>query len=151
MKVCIFNLCEILLFLSRCHFYVMDTLYFVLQLWDSMVGKELSYIRDSQMLDRHPSLQPRMRSILLDWLTEVRTMSHIFTLIYYNCFTHCIYTKLHKLCLKYLEKFVENVIYFLKEYFGNITTFPAMENSFYMEHKHLTLYYIFSVMFLSGM
>ncbi|GFY58847.1 hypothetical protein TNIN_324911 [Trichonephila inaurata madagascariensis] len=40
------------------------------ELWHSMVLKDMVYVRDSRMLQRHPDLEPRMRAILLDWLTE---------------------------------------------------------------------------------
>lgn len=38
-----------------------------------MLNKELKYVHDKSYLQRHPKLQPKMRSILLDWLLEVRT------------------------------------------------------------------------------
>ncbi|XP_054710401.1 G1/S-specific cyclin-E1-like [Uloborus diversus] len=41
------------------------------ELWHSMVLKDTLYRRDSEVLQRHPELEPRMRAILLDWLTEV--------------------------------------------------------------------------------
>ncbi|GIY77640.1 hypothetical protein CDAR_63251 [Caerostris darwini] len=40
-------------------------------LWHSMVVKDMVYTRDPKMLQKHPDLEPRMRAILLDWLTEV--------------------------------------------------------------------------------
>ncbi len=49
------------------------------EVWQLMLKKEELYIRDSQMLDRHKSLQPRMRSILLDWLIEVSGNRLTFT------------------------------------------------------------------------
>ncbi|XP_028326895.1 G1/S-specific cyclin-E2 [Gouania willdenowi] len=39
--------------------------------WIKMLNKELQYIHDKSYLQRHPKLQPKMRSILLDWLFEV--------------------------------------------------------------------------------
>ena len=36
-----------------------------------MVEKDSIYYRSSAYLSRHSDLQPRMRSILLDWLMEV--------------------------------------------------------------------------------
>ncbi|XP_024122826.1 G1/S-specific cyclin-E2 [Oryzias melastigma] len=39
--------------------------------WIKMINKELSYVHDKSYLQRHPKLQPKMRSILLDWLLEV--------------------------------------------------------------------------------
>lgn len=39
--------------------------------WIKMINKELTYIHDKSYLQRHPKLQPKMRSILLDWLLEV--------------------------------------------------------------------------------
>lgn len=41
------------------------------EVWQLMLKKEELYKRDSRMLAQHPTLQPRMRSILLDWLIEV--------------------------------------------------------------------------------
>ena len=41
------------------------------QVWDLMCVKDAKYVRSLSYLDRHPSLEPRMRAILLDWLTEV--------------------------------------------------------------------------------
>ncbi len=41
------------------------------EVWQVMLKKEEHYIRNPNMLSRHPQLQPRMRSILLDWLIEV--------------------------------------------------------------------------------
>ncbi|KAM3919566.1 G1/S-specific cyclin-E1 [Leptodactylus fuscus] len=39
--------------------------------WRNMLCKESTYPRDRNLLQRHPELGERMRSILLDWLTEV--------------------------------------------------------------------------------
>ncbi|XP_003977729.3 G1/S-specific cyclin-E2 isoform X1 [Takifugu rubripes] len=39
--------------------------------WISMLNKELKYFHDQSYLQRHASLQPKMRAILLDWLLEV--------------------------------------------------------------------------------
>ncbi|RWS27716.1 G1/S-specific cyclin-E-like protein [Leptotrombidium deliense] len=41
------------------------------EVWELMHRKDKSQARNALMLQRHPGLQPRMRSILLDWLTEV--------------------------------------------------------------------------------
>ncbi|XP_067652161.1 G1/S-specific cyclin-E-like isoform X1 [Haliotis asinina] len=41
------------------------------EVWQLMLKKEVLYVRDQNMFDRHPALQPRMRAILLDWLVEV--------------------------------------------------------------------------------
>ncbi|XP_061163487.1 G1/S-specific cyclin-E-like [Saccostrea echinata] len=41
------------------------------EVWTLMLRKESQYNRNHQMFDRHPTLQPRMRSILLDWIIEV--------------------------------------------------------------------------------
>ncbi|XP_026858321.1 G1/S-specific cyclin-E2 [Electrophorus electricus] len=45
--------------------------------WIKMLNKELKYIHDKSFIQQHPSLQPQMRSILLDWLLEV---SEVYTL-----------------------------------------------------------------------
>nr|XP_036220785.1 G1/S-specific cyclin-E isoform X1 [Bactrocera oleae]XP_036220786.1 G1/S-specific cyclin-E isoform X1 [Bactrocera oleae]XP_036220787.1 G1/S-specific cyclin-E isoform X1 [Bactrocera oleae]XP_036220788.1 G1/S-specific cyclin-E isoform X1 [Bactrocera oleae]XP_036220789.1 G1/S-specific cyclin-E isoform X1 [Bactrocera oleae]XP_036220790.1 G1/S-specific cyclin-E isoform X1 [Bactrocera oleae] len=41
--------------------------------WQLMCKKDhqAAFLRSGSMLERHPSLQPRMRAILLDWLIEV--------------------------------------------------------------------------------
>ncbi|KAM4721371.1 G1/S-specific cyclin-E1 [Rhinophrynus dorsalis] len=39
--------------------------------WRNMVKKEQTYLRDKCYFQKHPQLQPSMRSILLDWLMEV--------------------------------------------------------------------------------
>ena len=41
------------------------------EVWQVMLKKEEHYVRNCNMLNRHSQLQPRMRSILLDWLIEV--------------------------------------------------------------------------------
>ena len=40
--------------------------------WRVMVRKEERYVRKADMMSRHPVLQSRMRTILLEWLIEVR-------------------------------------------------------------------------------
>ncbi|XP_064885326.1 G1/S-specific cyclin-E1 isoform X2 [Columba livia] len=39
--------------------------------WKNMMKKEETYVRDKLYMQRHPLLQPKMRTILLDWLMEV--------------------------------------------------------------------------------
>ena len=39
--------------------------------WERMIRRERDYQKDPCYLQRHPNLQVRMRSILLDWLIEV--------------------------------------------------------------------------------
>ena len=41
------------------------------EVWETMLQKDREYKRDSLYIRKHPSLQPRMRSVLLDWLVEV--------------------------------------------------------------------------------
>ncbi|XP_059141212.1 G1/S-specific cyclin-E-like [Physella acuta] len=41
------------------------------EVWQNMIKKEMTFQRDSGLFQNHPELQPRMRSILLDWLSEV--------------------------------------------------------------------------------
>ncbi|GFS42146.1 hypothetical protein NPIL_141801 [Nephila pilipes] len=53
------------------------------ELWQSMVLKDMVYTRDSRMLHRHPDLEPRMRAILLDWLTEVSEVFRLHRETYY--------------------------------------------------------------------
>ncbi|XP_062848171.1 G1/S-specific cyclin-E2 [Trichomycterus rosablanca] len=45
--------------------------------WIKMLNKELKYVHDKTFMEQHPSLQPKMRAILLDWLLEV---SEVYTL-----------------------------------------------------------------------
>ncbi|KPP76912.1 G1/S-specific cyclin-E2-like [Scleropages formosus] len=39
--------------------------------WIKMLNKDLKYIHDKSFMKQNPNLQPKMRSILLDWLLEV--------------------------------------------------------------------------------
>ncbi|XP_061877709.1 G1/S-specific cyclin-E1 [Entelurus aequoreus] len=39
--------------------------------WTNMLAKDKTYVRDVNMMEKHPHLQPKMRAILLDWLMEV--------------------------------------------------------------------------------
>ncbi|KAJ7419473.1 G1/S-specific cyclin-E1 [Willisornis vidua] len=39
--------------------------------WKNMMNKEETYVRDKHYMQRHPQLQPKMRTVLLDWLMEV--------------------------------------------------------------------------------
>ncbi|XP_074542842.1 G1/S-specific cyclin-E2-like isoform X2 [Halichoeres trimaculatus] len=39
--------------------------------WVKMVSRGQTYTRSKNLLKRHPTLQPKMRSILLDWMIEV--------------------------------------------------------------------------------
>ncbi|XP_045149643.1 G1/S-specific cyclin-E1 isoform X2 [Echinops telfairi] len=41
------------------------------EVWKIMLNKESTYSRDMHFMQRHPLLQPKMRTILLDWLMEV--------------------------------------------------------------------------------
>lgn len=43
------------------------------EVWSIMLQKDRQYCRDPLYFRRHSVLQPRMRAILLDWLTEVST------------------------------------------------------------------------------
>ncbi|TMS10496.1 G1/S-specific cyclin-E2 [Larimichthys crocea] len=46
--------------------------------WIKMLNKELKYVHDKSYLQRHPKLQPKMRSILLDWLLETAYLAQDF-------------------------------------------------------------------------
>ena len=51
--------------------------------WTAMLQREQRYSRNPLMLSRHPSLQPRMRSILLNWLSEVSEVYALHRETYY--------------------------------------------------------------------
>ncbi|KAL2084523.1 hypothetical protein ACEWY4_020041 [Coilia grayii] len=51
--------------------------------WIKMLNKELKYIHDKSIMERHPSLQPKMRAILLDWLMEVSEAYSLHRETYY--------------------------------------------------------------------
>lgn len=55
------------------------------ELWDLMVHKDEVYQRNALMLHRHPTLQARMRSILMDWLSEVCEVYRLNRDTYYLC------------------------------------------------------------------
>ncbi|MBN3280388.1 CCNE1 protein, partial [Polyodon spathula] len=38
--------------------------------WNNLLKKDKTYLRDKHFMERHPHLQPKMRAILLDWLME---------------------------------------------------------------------------------
>lgn len=48
-----------------------DHIVSVQDVWNVMKAKDRKYLRDKQLIDRHPQLQSRMRAILLDWIIEV--------------------------------------------------------------------------------
>lgn len=51
--------------------------------WIKMLNKELKYVHDKSIMERHPSLQPKMRAILLDWLLEVSEAYSLHRETYY--------------------------------------------------------------------
>ncbi|XP_050399181.1 G1/S-specific cyclin-E isoform X2 [Patella vulgata] len=53
------------------------------EVWQLMLKKEEFYVRDTNMFDRHPALQSRMRTILLDWLIEVCEVYRLHRETYY--------------------------------------------------------------------
>ncbi|CAG2106138.1 unnamed protein product [Medioppia subpectinata] len=55
------------------------------EVWDLMVRKDEVYQRNALMLHRHPTLQSRMRSILMDWLSEVCEVYRLNRDTYYLC------------------------------------------------------------------
>ena len=55
------------------------------EVWDLMVGKDETYQRNALMLHRHPTIQARMRSILIDWLSEVCEVYRLSRDTYYLC------------------------------------------------------------------
>ncbi len=44
------------------------------------LSKEIKYKHSKSSFDRHPSLQSKMRAMLLDWLMEVLSHDLLFTL-----------------------------------------------------------------------
>lgn len=50
------------------------------EVWSSLCRKDRLYKRNHDYILAHPSLQPRMRAILLDWLVEVYSMRFFFFL-----------------------------------------------------------------------
>lgn len=53
------------------------------EVWTIMLQKERKYCRDPLYFRRHSFLQPRMRAILLDWLTEVCEVYRLHRETYY--------------------------------------------------------------------
>lgn len=51
--------------------------------WGQMVRKDAIYVHSAAVLDLHPALQPRMRTILLDWLIEVCEVYRLHRDTYY--------------------------------------------------------------------
>ena len=49
--------------------------------WERMIKRESDYEKDPSYFNRHPNLQVRMRSILLDWLIEVSSSFFCFGII----------------------------------------------------------------------
>ncbi|PIK53890.1 cyclin E [Apostichopus japonicus] len=47
------------------------------ELWRNMLKREIHYVRDRSCLERHPLIDAKMRSILLDWLIEVCEVYHL--------------------------------------------------------------------------
>lgn len=55
--------------------------------WIKMLNKELKYIHDKTFMQQHPSLQPKMRAILLDWLLEVCDLKYALYFSGHGCLT----------------------------------------------------------------
>ncbi|XP_015790454.1 G1/S-specific cyclin-E1 [Tetranychus urticae] len=53
------------------------------EMWESMITSDENYHRDPHMLSKHPHITPRMRSILLDWLSEVSELFKLHRETYY--------------------------------------------------------------------
>lgn len=51
--------------------------------WSNLIAKEQFHTRNPLMMSRHPNLQPRMRSILLNWLSEVSEVYQLHRETYY--------------------------------------------------------------------
>lgn len=41
------------------------------ELWSVLKEKDSEYVKNGWYMSQHPALQPKMRTILLDWLIEV--------------------------------------------------------------------------------
>ena len=54
------------------------------EVWAIMLQKDRKYHRDPLYFRKHSFLQPRMRAILLDWLTEV-SISHFLFIVMCLC------------------------------------------------------------------
>ncbi|KAK7067142.1 G1/S-specific cyclin-E1 [Halocaridina rubra] len=63
------------------------------EVWSLMCSKDRSYVRRSDYLSQHPSLQARMRAILLDWLTEV-------------CEVHKLHRETYYLATDYIDRYL---------------------------------------------
>lgn len=53
------------------------------EIWESMSAKDPRYKRDPDLHLRHPSITSRMRSVLLDWLSEVSELFKLHRETYY--------------------------------------------------------------------
>ena len=53
------------------------------ELWKNMMRKDVLYSRNPTLLCRHPTLQPKMRSVLLSWMTEVCEVYKLHRETYY--------------------------------------------------------------------
>lgn len=64
--------------------------------WMKMVSKEQNYRHSKSFMQKHPRIQPRMRSILLDWLIEASFHPHLvfFVLSWISFVTEHVYTKI---------------------------------------------------------
>ncbi|KAL4629778.1 G1/S-specific cyclin-E2-like [Arapaima gigas] len=51
--------------------------------WIKMLNKDVNYIHDKSYIKQHSNLQPKMRSILLDWLLEVCEEFHFHRETFY--------------------------------------------------------------------
>lgn len=63
------------------------------QVWSLMCRKDRLYPRRSDYLSQHPTLQARMRAILLDWLTEV-------------CEVHKLHRETYYLATDYIDRYL---------------------------------------------
>lgn len=52
--------------------------------WMALLQREQRYFRNPLMLSRHPGLQPRMRSIVLNWISEVCELYKLHRETYYS-------------------------------------------------------------------
>ena len=65
------------------------------EVWNLMLSKDEQYTRNPLLISRHPTLQAKMRSILLDWLSEV-------------CEVYKLHRETFYLALDFIDRYLSN-------------------------------------------